>query len=376
MRMLVLSAICALLVPEALAGSPGTGTSNQFKDWAIACDQAVTCSAVLLPGPDPASTDERDSDDGFMLIQRQAGPVATATLGVDIDPAARNQMLTFLVDDRPVLTVPAAALAIAATDHDSLRATLRDPAAAAVVIAATANGSRLTLRAGDRKLASLSLAGLSATLRFMDAVQQRAGTVTALVAKGSKPATAVPQPPPSAVVHRAPAPSGPLPEAELKRLAAIVRHRLPPEGGPDECNGLNESQSPDSFTASGFALSPQLAVIALRCSISGAYNEVDALFAIDRRSFAPGPLIIEDLPGLKLVAMAAPGVPELWGIEFDPRRMTLSSLGRGRHLSDCGSYAEFTWDGTKFVPTLYRAMGVCRHVSPQDWPVTWRVELR
>ncbi len=61
------------------------------------------------------------------------------------------------------------------------------------IVAAMANGKRLTLnRKAGKEVAHASLSGSAAALRFIDAEQRRAGTVTAAVAKGTKPANTVP----------------------------------------------------------------------------------------------------------------------------------------------------------------------------------------
>src|SRR3546814_7091020 len=59
--------------------------------------------------------------------------------------------------------------------------------AAAAIAYALANGQRLTVRdPGGAVLATISLAGASASLRYIDAEQHRAGTATAIVAKGNR----------------------------------------------------------------------------------------------------------------------------------------------------------------------------------------------
>src|SRR3546814_1300664 len=59
--------------------------------------------------------------------------------------------------------------------------------AAAAIAYALANGQRLTVRdPGGAVLATISLAGASASLRYIDAEQHRAGTATAIVARSEE----------------------------------------------------------------------------------------------------------------------------------------------------------------------------------------------
>ena len=88
-------------------------------------------------------------------------------------------------------------------DADDWALTVAPAIGAEVLAAFTRPRSLVPVRADGGKAVPLSISGASAALRWIDAQQHRAGTVTALVATGDQPAAAVPPPPPLPVVTRA-----------------------------------------------------------------------------------------------------------------------------------------------------------------------------
>lgn len=70
-----------------------------------------------------------------------------------------------------------------------------------------ARGRVLNITQGGTLVAQPSLAGASAALRYMDARQGRDGGMTALVARGLKPASAIKPPPAMPIVTAAPVPA-------------------------------------------------------------------------------------------------------------------------------------------------------------------------
>ena len=54
---------------------------------------------------------------------------------------------------------------------------------------------------------------------------------------------------------------------------------------------------------------------------------------------------------------------------------TVGAFARGRGLGDCGAIARFALDADGISLVEETAMGECRGVNPDDWPVLYRAEL-
>ena len=61
---------------------------------------------------------------------------------------------------------------------------------------------------------------------------------------------------------------------------------------------------------------------------------------------------------------------------FDAKTMTISTVGKGRGLGDCGTSEDWVWDGKTFRLALLKMMGQCRAVPLYDWPTLYRTERR
>jgi hypothetical protein len=168
---------------------------NSFKDWTVVCDNLRTCQV--------AGFAPEDSESSAMLRLSRAGQAgAPAQVEIDLsgDGGPKGKAPTLVVDGRVVMTAPAAS----ASGDGGFVLTL-DDAQVGPLLGAARKGTVLSIRAGDKDLGQVSLAGMVAALRYVDEQQKRAGTVTAMVAKGPAPAASVPAPPPLPVLHVAPA---------------------------------------------------------------------------------------------------------------------------------------------------------------------------
>ena len=176
----------ALLIASALqAVQPGD--VETFGRWAVGCDNGRACRAVSL-------LDHEDGGTPPMAIDRGPARSDRPTLAFPGGKAAPCTAFAMFIDGRRQAQTlylrcgPAKARALAAATE--------------AVMAAMRTADRLELRdSRGRVAARYSLKGGAATLRYMDSWQRRAGTVTALVARGGKPAAAVPPAPPLPVVR-------------------------------------------------------------------------------------------------------------------------------------------------------------------------------
>lgn len=298
--------------------TPRPSELKTFGDWTVGCDNTGRCEmrSLAADGAEPSVT---------VSIARDAGPAGKVELTLD---GHEDSELGTAVDGR-LTGSPLATLA------------------------AMANGKALAARVGARTVATLSLKGASAALRYMDATQGRAGTVTALVAKGLKPVSAVPAPTPAPVIL-ALAPTGDAATPPTGALAAM-RKAATCDDQPDK----------PEFHALGRGKT----LVLLPCS-SGAYNVLQALFVWDGSRFVPADA---DAP----VGFAETGAddrsPATTVVNGEWKDGVLASYAKGRGIGDCGSMQELVWDGNRLRLSRQRDMGECR--GNPDYITTWRANV-
>ncbi len=329
MRAIILGATIA----AAFAGQ-ACAVEAEFKDWWAACDNTRVCTAFGFA--DDANWDTP----AYLKLTREAGPEDAPMVEIVGQMTASPWRLQ--VDGKPVPGVPTL------TPKDE-RANL-DAGQSAALIKAVANGAKLEVVAGDAT-APISLAGSSAALRWLDDQQRRAGTLTALVAKGAKPAKVVPAAPVEPLIRAAaPVSQAKLPTALPKSVRAFV-----------ECDeGILDREGFEPVIA---RLSPGVVLYAPVCSL-GAYNMIHTFVLADDVGRNPRALIFTYANGEQ-------AGPDLMNIDFDPATQTLNNFEKGRGLSDCGSANTWVWTGKTFTPTDQSVMGVCKGVSSDDWPTVF-----
>ncbi len=335
---LVLTAAAAP-VPKVVPGKLET-----YRDWTIGCDNVGACAAAsLMP--------ENDPPDGtlFMRIEREAGPAAELVIWLQIDDDKATGPANFLVDGRKLASAPLS----------KAGAKVAGPQAAALAMG-MARGRKLEVRLGTKLLGTPSLAGSAAALRYMDAMQGRAGTTTALIAVGALGPQAVKPAPAMPVVHAL------LPPAGLKaaELWADEKTRAVKIAGCIE--DYDPKQSIDVQP-----LSRSQTLVLVPCG-AGAYNFMSvpliATGAAGRRVFVKAKF--DFAPGFG----AADGGTTLVNADWDAKTGKLSSFAKGRGLGDCGNSEDYVWDGAMFRLVEATAMTECRGVS--DWITIWRVKAQ
>ena len=234
------------------------------------------------------------------------------------------------------------------------------------VAQAIVKGKKLVLQDPDDKIISkISLAGSSAALRYIDQQQGRAGTKTALVAKGSR----VFQPRTTGI---------PLITVDRWESAALV-----PEAGAlvalaedskckDDRFGLVEDQA----YPLGKRGNRYRALVLISCG-AGAYNFSTAPYIGDYVQNSEGgegwtfaPAKFDRQP-----SWGGEGAdPLLVNVGWDEQDQILSSYGKGRGLGDCGKAENYVWDGEMFRLIEASAMTECR--GAHEWITTWRANYR
>lgn len=327
-----------------LADDPQPGPIRNFGDWEVACDNTHACEMTsLYPGDDPAP-EEGSEFDASASVTRAAGPEGGFGVTIELVGDA-SEAVTARVDG--------AALASGRLERGAVRFTGAD---AARIVAAMANGKELSLTgAGGKALARVSLKGSSASLRFIDAEQGRVGGVTAAVAKGNAPASAVPaapEPPRVAAVRPSGAPARVTKTMRLAMEKASDCTDLYEEGG--------DFPPPPVYE---YALGGGKTLALLPCG-SGAYNDSTVpfilsggTFALARFDFSPGEVDSDEIAFLV-------------NADWHDKAGTLSSYAKGRGIGDCGNSEEYVWDGERFRLIAARRMEECR--GSINWLPVWR----
>ena len=320
------------VVPEAVTPKPGE--LKTFKDWIVGCDNLLTCTMASLG---PASGDFPVIT---LAISRDAGPSGGWRIAVQVNKTG----------DKP--PAPIAAIAVDNGETAIVHGDAVGGTAAAALVAAAANGNAITLQdKSGGTVETISLAGASAALRYIDAMQRRADTVTAIVARGAKPASAVPAAPAIPMIA-ALDPSGAAAALSAKQIADLRR-----AGSCDDSAG--------DGTPEYHALGGGKTLVLLPCS-AGAYNVTSNLYIVAGGAVAPAKL---DAPSG--FSHEGGGIPGVVNGDFD--KGVLTSYAKGRGLGDCGSEQRFVWDGDRFRLSEQADMGECR--GNPNYITTWRAHV-
>ncbi|QNA86095.1 DUF1176 domain-containing protein [Sphingomonas sp. So64.6b] len=331
--MLTFAALALATAPSPSAPRPGE--LKTFKDWVVACDNGNSCSLASL---DPVVG---ESHDATLNLTRDAGPEGglRISLSAVIDGPAPAGLS---IDGKPVGKAfkPAA------------HGVTLDGTGSMAVAALLGNSKALVVTdAGGKRIATLSPSGLTAALRHIDAVQGRDGGVTALVAKGAKPASAVPAAPilPMIIAMR---PSGQAARPTAQQITALARSA--------KCNV--DPTIPGK--ADAFALGAGKALVLVQC-VAAVYNVSSAVFIIDNGK--PRPARFDAPTG----SGEATIVPLVLNAKY--KAGTLTSYGKNRGLADCGTAQSFVWDGAKFRLSAQSDMDSCR--GNTNFITTWRARV-
>ncbi|MFO1128355.1 MAG: DUF1176 domain-containing protein [Rhodospirillales bacterium] len=344
--------LAALALPTGSAGAETAESPahRSFKDWEVGCDNTRRCTAIGLQPEDGAGVT------AFLRIERPADALAAPTIGVVLakEGLAPGDPITLLMDGAPIDGVSSSRTVDALMSELAYPAVI--PAASEVtpLIQALRSGKRLQLASVHGPEAEVSLDGAVAALLFIDDVQGRIDTVTALIRKGERPPSAVPAPPPLPTLRpQKPADAVTVPAG----LAGAVSKQ---QGDGSDCERKEEPRA--------YALGEGRTLVALPCG-DGAYNFATEYFIVEG----------DDPKRARPAVLPQPGGPSsqrssntLFGSEVDSRTGQISFFSRGRGPGDCGARGVYAWTGQEFAVVSFRAMDTCRGVPEPFWPVLWR----
>lgn len=359
-------AIARIAVATALTAiaSSAHASFKDFRDWLAACDNLRNCSAFAV-------NSEADDAAAYLRIDRggAADAPVTVTLSVELRDA-RGYTIAF--DDHALPGLPTGTLVGTegeASDYrrveiakgqtaDALIESIRK-AKAIVITRLPAQGKKL-----DTPVSRISLSGAVASLLWIDDQQKRLDTVTALVKRGPKPASAIPPQPKAPVIVAAQPSKTKAPEKHSPALLARGRKLCEDDDKAsqlEEVNPLGNAQFLYQFSCPGS---------------SGAYNFMNVfLIGPAGNAQALRPAAFRRPPGTDDGGNDGPAAG-LMNPSFDSETMTLSSFNKGRGYGDCGVEEQWVWDGKSFRLALERTMTECRRIPIDDWPVTFRAEVK
>lgn len=330
--MSALALLLAAALPATAAVKPGPFAT--FGDWAVACDNANRCALTTL---DPA---EGPPPSEVFTIMREAGPVGRWKL-----------WLTARTDEDP-FAIEIGGEQVGGAFRATPDGATIEGATARAIMAALPGARRIAVIDGiSRELARISPDGLDDALRYVDGVQGRSGTVTAVIARGRKPAEAVPAAPALPIVPVA-RPVGHPPVLTSTRVKALQRRA--------KCHvtrGIAKAQV--------YSLDHVRNVVLVPCRTTGD-NPTVAVFLLDKGVAKPARL--DATPGLG----GWTRVPRLTNGSYS--NGSLYSYARKAEDGDCGVSQHFIWDGGMFRLIEQAQMDVCRGNS--NFLNTWRVRLQ
>jgi hypothetical protein len=336
---------------------------KEFRDWLAACDNLRSCTAYGF-----------DTDPGgyaYVRLTRDGGGDAAlrVTIAVNVQDGSKFKVA---FDDPALGGLPAEATAGASNPDDDLkRLVISDPKAVETLLASLRKAKKLIVTrvdapgatASDPAVTEISLNGVVAAMLWMDDQQKRIDTVTALVKRGTKPATAVPPPPASPVVTAVKVPPGPKADKAPTAPAAVIAKARA------VCEDKTISESEDATR-----LAADQVMYWFPCrDKSGAYNFLYAL-VIDQRG-KPLREVEFRLPR-EVAATADGGVEMNMNPGFDESTQTMTLFNKGRGIADCGQSSDWAWDGHGFRLIQSKQMPTCKGVAPNDWAVLYRAERK
>lgn len=316
---------------------PEPGELGVFKNWTVGCDNALTCKAVAL------APEDGDVPDTLMSITRAGGPDGAFSVRID-GSKLPGLPLIVTVDGKPV--------ANGGTLIDDKSAIAFTGADARAIAQGAANGQAITLQGSDGYQPQVSLSGLSAALRYIDAKQGLAGTTSAMVARGDGQAST---PAPALPVIRAVSGNGDVTKLSPAQIKALR--------DANECPIAEYMSDPPG--ADYAVLDGGKTLMLMPCD-SGAYNLIALAFIVDKDGkaalarFDSGTSANDEGETTQLINASYDGT-------------TLSTFAKSRGLGDCGVAQNFVWDGSIFRLSEQSEMGECR--GSTDYITTWRARV-
>ncbi len=345
------------LFAALLGATPACAQIKQFGEyWTAACDNQRNCAAYGVHFMWQA---------GYLRIERGAAAEAQpkVTLAINQDKPVK---FTLGFDAPAPDILPKGTIAPERIDPDHyMRFAIEAPFEDVLTVlrkATTINYMPVDPPKPDEYFeATITLTGAIEALAWIDQQQKRAGTVTALVKRGAKPASAVPPVPelPSITVVKPTLETTPNTPPVIAQKSRTVCGKGDRTGEVRQPSWLDDTQVMYAF-------------FCMRSS--GAYNLNYALLAAPADNPQSAKPIVLRYPE-NIAAVEKAKSDPLFNAEFNPATGTLVTFQLGRAAADCGTLARWVWDGRAFRLALLQKMPTCGLIDTHDWPVLYRANI-
>lgn len=341
--------------------APGIWTAPEvmeYADWSTACDNARDCTAVSVSRDYVKrieSTDPGDYATPKLWVKRGAGPQAKPRVFLDTKVWGEARPLGALTlhvyyDCDGDCTGRAYRLSLI----EPGRYELAPDQVAAFFAESVKTGRAATRRADGSIHGIITTTGMVGAMRFIDEAQGRRDTVTAIYAKGRKPASAVPPPkvrPTVRLVRGVNEPATEMPaHGEMTRIRAL---HCPGTHDVPETNiqrfRLRNGQNLWSVICAATPHNPTHLWL-----VETAKNKFE-LFKLPRPEQGR--------------AAELPIVPHT---QFDPASGRLTGYYTGQNVRGCGWKRHWGWTGSAFELIEASEMPACLDLLPQHWLQTYR----
>lgn len=345
-------AACALIAALA-SGNASAQSVRLFTDWQTACDNLRSCSAI---GMGPVDGDGV----GFIDLRRSGARDADTQVSLAFTFETEEQELPLEITfDPPGGEAVFARDAKAVIGRDGLLRMELPKDKLTAFIAALRRAEFLRVRRMyDASTTVISLKGAIAALRWIDEQQQRAGGITALIARGDRPAGAIAATPSLPVIGRSP--------FQVRQIVGKAPENVVAQRKA-ACPDLSEDAEGDEI---GYQITPDNVLWQMPCN-RAAYN-FSSIYFLQTRAGPPRLVQFEKPEGGALVR----NMTEIVNGEFIEDDRSIFFFAKGRGLGDCGVRGAYLWDGRAFMLTNWQEMTACRGAPLDLWPMIWRTETR
>ena len=343
---------------QAEVSEPGDWTApevREFGDWSVACDNAHECTAVSVSRDylkRIESTDPGDYATPKLWVKRRAGPNARARVFVDTSVwGDAKQIGALKLHVYYECDGDCTGRAYKLKQIEEGRYELA-PEQVADFFAESIKTSRAATRFGNGAMhGTIATSGMTAAMRFIDEVQQRRGTVTAIYAKGNKSAGAVPL-------------------EKLRVGVKVVRGAEEPIAASANFATLQDKRSGYCGKSEGKSFDPPILrfklttgqkLWAVGCGSNPHYEK--RLWLIENTE---GALEIHKMPRPEQGRPAE--IPILPNSDFDPSSGQITSYSNGM----CGWRRRWAWTGNEFKMVDSIEMPTCIDILPNQWLQTYR----
>jgi hypothetical protein len=332
-----------------------------FRDWSVTCNNVKSCVAysVSLNSEGGIVTRPRGLSEnvtqGWIVIERTAGPASLPVISLslpDLENEGRQVNGTVRLVTADGRIVPGAQFGVTVGQRGALViASAQTPA----FLRFARRGTHAIFINGATRRADffVSLSGLVASGRSMDATQGRTNTMSATIDVGSVPNARVPTAPAlpivTAIAFRARTGGATVP--------VVMRARA------SDCDDA-ERFDRGGTNIKSYDLGAGRVLWAVPCG-AGAYNTWDRFYIQTNRNqlsqsiFAGAPRSEDD------------DANSLVNASVDPAKGIIVSYSKGRGLGDCGTAETWAWNGQGFVIASRSEMIPCGGILADFWPSTF-----